>query len=125
MKLISSSSLALLIVVFTSSNVNVNALLTPTRQSVVTASAKVVPHRQYSSSLELAAEEIPRGGAVTGAAGGAGEEQVGTGTATIPNEVFNLVKSIVGAGVLSLPAGKYNLSIDNICIYIYRLFSSF
>jgi hypothetical protein len=29
----------------------------------------------------------------------------GTGTATIPNEVFNLVKSIVGAGVLSLPAG--------------------
>eukprot|EP00578_Thalassiosira_sp_NH16_P016306 CAMPEP_0181127048 /NCGR_PEP_ID=MMETSP1071-20121207/27981_1 /TAXON_ID=35127 /ORGANISM="Thalassiosira sp., Strain NH16" /LENGTH=518 /DNA_ID=CAMNT_0023212743 /DNA_START=172 /DNA_END=1731 /DNA_ORIENTATION=- len=30
---------------------------------------------------------------------------VGTGTASIPNEVFNLVKSIVGAGVLSLPAG--------------------
>mmetsp|Transcript_9316 Transcript_9316/g.11550 ORF Transcript_9316/g.11550 Transcript_9316/m.11550 type:complete len:489 (-) Transcript_9316:83-1549(-) len=29
----------------------------------------------------------------------------GDGTATIPNEVFNLVKSIVGAGVLSLPAG--------------------
>ena len=29
----------------------------------------------------------------------------GTGTATIPNEIFNLVKSIVGAGVLSLPAG--------------------
>ena len=27
------------------------------------------------------------------------------GTATIPDEVFNLVKSIVGAGVLSLPAG--------------------
>ena len=27
------------------------------------------------------------------------------GTASIPNEVFNLVKSIVGAGVLSLPAG--------------------
>jgi Transmembrane amino acid transporter protein len=27
------------------------------------------------------------------------------GTATIPNEVFNLVKSIVGAGVLSLPWG--------------------
>ena len=30
----------------------------------------------------------------------------GTGTASIPNEIFNLVKSIVGAGVLSLPAGK-------------------
>jgi amino acid permease len=27
------------------------------------------------------------------------------GTATIPNEIFNLVKSIIGAGVLSLPAG--------------------
>jgi amino acid permease len=40
-------------------------------------------------------------------AGGAAEEsdESGTGTATIPNEVFNLVKSIVGAGVLSLPAG--------------------
>ncbi|KAL9179095.1 hypothetical protein ACHAXT_000137 [Thalassiosira profunda] len=30
---------------------------------------------------------------------------VGGGTASIPNEIFNLVKSIVGAGVLSLPAG--------------------
>jgi len=29
----------------------------------------------------------------------------GTGTATMANEIFNLVKSIVGAGVLSLPAG--------------------
>lgn len=31
----------------------------------------------------------------------------GTGTASIPNEIFNLVKSIVGAGVLSIPAGKF------------------
>ena len=37
---------------------------------------------------------------------GSSEEGKGTGTATIPDEVFNLVKSIVGAGVLSLPAGK-------------------
>jgi amino acid permease len=29
----------------------------------------------------------------------------GTGTATIPNEIFNLVKAVVGVGVLSLPAG--------------------
>jgi len=29
----------------------------------------------------------------------------GEGTASIPNEVFNLIKSIVGAGVLGLPAG--------------------
>eukprot|EP00934_Nitzschia_sp_Nitz4_P005257 Nitzschia sp. Nitz4//scaffold7_size249615//67219//72638//NITZ4_001156-RA/size249615-snap-gene-0.251-mRNA-1//-1//CDS//3329558379//5247//frame0 len=34
-----------------------------------------------------------------------GEAPQSGGTATIPNEVFNLVKSIVGAGVLSLPAG--------------------
>eukprot|EP00978_Attheya_sp_CCMP212_P040959 scaffold229254_cov51-Attheya_sp.AAC.3 len=33
--------------------------------------------------------------------------ELGTGTATIPNEIFNLVKGIVGAGVLSLPAGAY------------------
>jgi hypothetical protein len=33
------------------------------------------------------------------------EASQGDGTATIPNEVFNLVKSIVGAGVLSLPYG--------------------
>lgn len=37
--------------------------------------------------------------------GGAAESSSGAGTATIPNEVFNLVKSIVGAGVLSLPYG--------------------
>jgi hypothetical protein len=28
-----------------------------------------------------------------------------TGGASVPNEIFNLVKSIVGAGVLGLPAG--------------------
>mmetsp|Transcript_36870 Transcript_36870/g.66312 ORF Transcript_36870/g.66312 Transcript_36870/m.66312 type:complete len:491 (+) Transcript_36870:117-1589(+) len=37
--------------------------------------------------------------------GGSGEAVSTEGTATIPDEVFNLVKSIVGAGVLSLPAG--------------------
>ena len=40
--------------------------------------------------------DIPRGG----------EAGTGGGTATIPTEVFNLVKSIAGAGVLSLPAGE-------------------
>lgn len=45
--------------------------------------------------------------AAAGAADGSSEEGKGTGTATIPDEVFNLVKSIVGAGVLSLPAGTY------------------
>jgi hypothetical protein len=90
------SSLALLVVCASSSN----ALVTPIRQSVVSTTAKVAPRR---SSLTLVAENSLRGGAEG--------EQVGTGTATIPNEVFNLVKSIVGAGVLSLPAGKYNMLI--------------
>jgi amino acid permease len=40
-----------------------------------------------------------------GGGGGGAAEGSGVGTATIPNEVFNLVKSIVGAGVLSLPYG--------------------
>lgn len=39
------------------------------------------------------------------AAVAAAKESQGGGTATIPNEVFNLIKSIVGAGVLSLPYG--------------------
>ena len=44
-----------------------------------------------------------------------GENESG-GTATIPNEIFNLVKSIVGAGVLSLPAGKF------VCFLLLPLF---
>mmetsp|Transcript_9563 Transcript_9563/g.19477 ORF Transcript_9563/g.19477 Transcript_9563/m.19477 type:complete len:491 (-) Transcript_9563:57-1529(-) len=49
--------------------------------------------RKIGTRLEASAVSVPSrgGGAETGA--------------TIPNEVFNLVKNIVGAGVLSLPAG--------------------
>lgn len=43
--------------------------------------------------------------AATTAAAADGSQPLGTGTATIPQEVFNLIKSIVGAGVLSLPYG--------------------
>jgi len=39
------------------------------------------------------------------AAGDAPERRTGGGTATIPQLIFNLVKGIVGAGVLGLPAG--------------------
>lgn len=53
---------------------------------------------------------VPRGGAGptkkrAAAVSGDVSGSAGAGTATIPNEVFNLVKSIVGAGVLSLPYG--------------------
>ena len=36
---------------------------------------------------------------------GIGSITDGGGTATVPEEIFNLIKSIIGAGVLSLPAG--------------------
>lgn len=48
--------------------------------------------RLLGSSLDATTVPSTRGGA-------------GDSGATIPNEVFNLVKNIVGAGVLSLPAG--------------------
>lgn len=52
-----------------------------------------------SSSAAGVGEDDIRGG------GGGSSAFEGGGTATIPNEVFNLVKSIVGSGVLSLPYG--------------------
>ncbi|GKY91352.1 hypothetical protein MPSEU_000107400 [Mayamaea pseudoterrestris] len=54
-------------------------------------------HKKPSTLLA----SVPNGGA----AAAANEDASPGGGATIPNEVFNLVKSIVGAGVLSLPAG--------------------
>ena len=54
---------------------------------------KALPRSKNTRLLSEAIAETPRGGE-------------SGGTATIPNEVFNLIKSIVGAGVLSLPAGK-------------------
>ena len=40
------------------------------------------------------------------------EPSTSGGTATISNEIFNLVKGIVGAGVLSLPAGMNPLVVE-------------
>jgi len=61
------------------------------------ASATTTNNKQRMESWSNTALEM---------SGGDGEAAVSTdGTATIPNEVFNLIKSIVGAGVLSLPAG--------------------
>lgn len=77
-----------------------NALLTPTHQTLPSNSL-IAKSSGYSATQlgndAASAVDVPRGG---------GKAQSG-GTATIPNEVFNLIKSIVGAGVLSLPAGKY------------------
>jgi hypothetical protein len=43
---------------------------------------------------------------MSGGSGGGSAAVAVEGTATISNEVFNLIKGIIGAGVLSLPAGK-------------------
>lgn len=77
------------------------ALLTPTRQSLPSGSLIAKTATISSSRLgndAVSAVDLPRGG-------GNDKTTQGGGTATIPNEVFNLIKSIVGAGVLSLPAG--------------------
>eukprot|EP00985_Skeletonema_marinoi_P006203 scaffold2690_cov168-Skeletonema_marinoi.AAC.9 len=79
----------------------------------ISASPAAVPSRGQGYAkvpLTKASSSHQRGVAATSAAlqmsGGGGGDAVSTeGTATIPDEVFNLVKSIVGAGVLSLPAG--------------------
>ena len=73
-----------------------NALLTPIHQSLPSSSLVAKTSRSRLGNDAANAIDVPRGGA-----------KESGGTATIPNEVFNLVKSIVGAGVLSLPAGKY------------------
>ena len=72
------------------------ALITPqtTRQNSAITKPSIQSKTRLPSDVVA---EIPNGGA---------NEESG-GTATIPTEVFNLIKSIVGAGVLSLPAGTY------------------
>jgi amino acid permease len=90
-------ALCSLFVVMTSS---ASAFGLPTPKTLVKRSNNnqlLSSQRQSSVKLSMADvtsdSDIPRGG------------DVGGGTATIPTEVFNLVKSIAGAGVLSLPAG--------------------
>lgn len=93
----------------------------------VSTPAAAVPSRGQGYAkvpLTKARSSHQRGVAVTSAlrmsGGGGGGEAVSTeGTATIPDEVFNLVKSIVGAGVLSLPAGEYqNVSLMHVANWI-------
>jgi hypothetical protein len=70
-----------------------SALVTPTSHSAINkagASSAIGSKSRLGAGVAV---EAPRGGE-------------GGGTASIPSEVFNLIKSIVGAGVLSLPAGK-------------------
>jgi len=85
--------------------------LSPSTRPEVTKGPAATSFQQQRSLQKLSSRQLisktRAGGSsnnnnINGSNGAAG---TGTGTATIPNEIFNLVKSIVGAGVLSLPAG--------------------
>mmetsp|Transcript_4878 Transcript_4878/g.7509 ORF Transcript_4878/g.7509 Transcript_4878/m.7509 type:complete len:476 (+) Transcript_4878:159-1586(+) len=74
-------------------------LLASTSQGlVVHPFSRQVRRTHQGHGIHSALEATPSGGAVV-------EESSDEGSATAPNVIFNLVKSIVGAGVLSLPAG--------------------
>ena len=79
------------------------ALLHPASSLVTPTSPLATGNNQYSSVVP-SKTKLAAAGAVAAEAPRGGE---GGGTASIPSEVFNLIKSIVGAGVLSLPAGKF------------------
>ena len=57
---------------------------------------------------------------MSGGGGGGGEAVATEGTATIPDEIFNLVKSIIGAGVLSLPAGAFRRWLSSVAPLLMR-----
>lgn len=86
----------------------------------ISASTAKVPSRGQSyakipltKASNNSHQKVAMASALHMSGGGGGGEAVSTeGTATIPDEVFNLVKSIVGAGVLSLPAGEYLITFD-------------
>lgn len=83
---------------------------------LLSLSAPIVDARQATSSLI----SIPRGGATKQPVafqknarvwGDVNTKEVrggdGGGTSTMTSHLFNMVKAIVGVGVLSLPAGEY------------------
>lgn len=93
------SSLALAAVLSAASAFQPSALRVPIT-TVRSSSSSPITHVS-------AAEKSPLAGPLRMTSDEAASENTvsGTGTASMPNEIFNLVKSIVGAGVLSLPAG--------------------
>jgi Transmembrane amino acid transporter protein len=70
------------------------------------ANEAILPERALVESLNkhVVARTVPVPLAVAKASSTQGSSSTSDG-ATIPNEIFNLVKAIVGVGVLSLPAG--------------------
>mmetsp|Transcript_61336 Transcript_61336/g.72849 ORF Transcript_61336/g.72849 Transcript_61336/m.72849 type:complete len:507 (+) Transcript_61336:235-1755(+) len=119
MKLITTTSLTTLVTLLLP--------IAPTSSSAFSVSSPTRSTRLHSHERKQEWTNIPRGGGFAApslprktttttrlsmSAGTAALEPtggdsggVGGGTATIPNEIFNLVKNIVGAGVLGLSAG--------------------
>jgi amino acid permease len=70
---------------------NRRSLIQPTKQPSLTVSTSQLSTSLHASTPALTTT-FP-------------QEPLGTGTASVTAEIFNLVKAIVGAGVLTLPAG--------------------
>ena len=76
-------------------------------QHVPNAGAFATSSSQQRGLRSKAGQHSPQSSLSSSVRGGVSSAvaNTGGGTATMSNEVFNLVKNIVGAGVLSLPAG--------------------
>jgi len=90
-----ATCLAFFLVVAQGSVQPVQAFVVPSKASQFATQKSAAKGAVRPLASSAAAEEVPRGG------GG----NFDGGEASIPSEVFNLVKSIVGSGVLSLPYG--------------------
>ena len=92
--------------------VEADAFVTPSAR----APSKIGKHHGHQANMPKLASSSSSSSwsksALEMSGGGSGEAVSTEGTATISDEVFNLVKSIVGAGVLSLPAGEFFYSVQ-------------
>lgn len=99
-------SLFLCLALWSTAATAASALVTPVQRAATTHHLQ--PQQQTLRGGAAAIPKAPltklKSDAAAAAASGASQEGDG-GEATIPNEVFNLVKGIVGSGVLSLPYG--------------------
>ena len=104
MKQLLSSSILLLLICTTSPAVDA-------RRAVSSSSLTSIPRPGLKRAFVETSSSVTPNNAkqVRGGEGG--------GTATMSNEMFNMVKAVVGVGVLSLPAGKC-MDIVVVCVVI-------
>ena len=106
MVFVQRKTLLLSLVVFVTIGTAVSSLSIPSGKSLKSSGILRTSGPLHADASAGAIE--PRGGGESG------------GTATIPNEVFNLIKSIAGAGVLSLPAGMKKKSVVCFVLVLMR-----